>query len=1331
MVAEVGRKLSRIEKEGLRCSFQSTGYQFYTTTPNVVVFNSKENTFPTGSLVWIKEPKDPSKNETGEQEELTIIPLASFVEESSGEVSWTYIEPTGDMDVDNSNMSFAFKARNVWQINGTPEHVYYQTTLDPETNELNISNQVIGAWVQREGDVAFFNSQDMHDAWFYKKIARDVTYDLPVCLAKSGFIEMNMPEDSDWPDRGCITTVENEEYGKRNFFILNTADGSWWCWPVNVKKDTSISAVENISSKLNDQGYTNKANIPKGSAIKVKPSYPSWCLVNKNPIFKDVWESNKIKTNQPRSSWSFNSTGTKAISIMIERTEHAPIFKSINYTLKTSDEYYNEYIPSIYPLQPWYEDQEKTVYMEERTWVFEEGAWKRKSPFVNVMFTTIIRPFNKTTPRNPPQYRDERPLKTNMQNNQDSTNVYTDRFGFVELGFDVQITGPELTDFTFDVNVLNSKNPNELNNLEQGMLTQIKYAMPTKWDKTETIGNPFFHPITIQTDDVLSCWIKLFRHSNEDKIEAAFDGAPSLATISRSLATIRKNLTFEKVLLTLPMGQYIGDFGNGLKGPNSSLFSDEFEFSKDIYYFDAKFKSMDLSSFSFYYEVRLLNQSESDEIPNVLGHFPTRFTRYMPNKWIHNVLRTEGGKVLYVCVLGRIAETQYVGSKNPLFESKIREWVSQPNFEKSKAEEESYFNLNKKVKFRGSSPNAHPHPSDVWMFYNLGGMSSLTDHPTTPKYVFYNKNYPRSTSNAHAVNTLTWMPQNWLHYSDGLPYQMYRTNSTPGWYINTSFPESTPTQPWWLIGACGELFFEAIQLAIFVQEHGLLPKTPQDYVKYLNQDSEELVLFKSPGPAGKAPYIYHVPRVIDPIIPGIYLPTVTRVFHFFKDFEQPMEFKNINANNIVTFLTYVYNLYDNFKLVHDYILGNWHEGYEWKSKLVEEEEITIPVFLWRYTQHPFLALYPDFEVEQWAESVKWYALKLIKNMQELYSPDNRYDNYQIKIKYTTKLYYYFRSPKYIYPDPHDRFSSEGNLNWGQLRAEMGLPPFGGGLDYIKFESWDNVYFPTPHPVLFNHTLGCTAGVNSTGVIQRSVYSCNDLNLYNVDDWLYVYNKIGSSFAPEVNSFRDFIIPDYNFGQNTYNNYYLACCCGDEFDGKSKIVVTPSGHYSYSYRGLFWFKVPVNSYTIIYMSAVGKNKKLPIYYDSQPGVLNVTASDIEHKLVERIGFHFGQITTTHLEAYNKAFNATTEYKDYKLQFEIDMSGNTIIFKPFYADTWKLNIHEILSPYFTHMPSQTANYFHDNTSQVGTVSAAIYDETPSEINDKECQLRLSPLFICKNK
>lgn len=95
-----------------------------------------------------------------------------------------------------------------------------------------------------------------------------------------------------------------------------------------------------------------------------------------------------------------------------------------------------------------------------------------------------------------------------------------------------------------------------------------------------------------------------------------------LATISRSLATIRKGLTFEKILLTLPMGQYIGDFGNGLKGPNSSLFSDEFEFSKDVYYFDAKFKNMDLSSFSFYYEVRLLNQTESDEIPIVLGHFP-------------------------------------------------------------------------------------------------------------------------------------------------------------------------------------------------------------------------------------------------------------------------------------------------------------------------------------------------------------------------------------------------------------------------------------------------------------------------------------------------------------------------------------------------------------------------------------------------------------------------------------------------------------------------------------------------------------------------------------
>lgn len=244
-----------------------------------------------------------------------------------------------------------------------------------------------------------------------------------------------------------------------------------------------------------------------------------------------------------------------------------------------------------------------------------------KRTYSGPLFSTITRFYNKTTPRNPPHHINEDVPKTDAKNNQSNTNTCTDRFGFIELGFNVQITGQELTDFTFTIEILNNKTPNELNTLEQGMLTQIKYAMPTKWDKTETIGEPFFYPITIQTDDILSCWIKLFRHSNEDKIEAAFDGAP-LATISRSLATIRKGLTFEKILLTLPMGQYIGDFGNGLKGPNSSLFSDEFEFSKDVYYFDAKFKNMDLSSFSFYYEVRLLNQTESDEIPIVLGHFP-------------------------------------------------------------------------------------------------------------------------------------------------------------------------------------------------------------------------------------------------------------------------------------------------------------------------------------------------------------------------------------------------------------------------------------------------------------------------------------------------------------------------------------------------------------------------------------------------------------------------------------------------------------------------------------------------------------------------------------
>lgn len=1347
MVAEVGRKMSWIEKEGKRCSFQtSVGYQFYTTTPNVTVFNNEKNVYPTGSLIWIKEPRDPSQLEDDELEELTILPLASFVEKSFGQFSWTYIEPTGDIDIDNNNMSLAFKTRNVWQVNGIAEHVYYKTTLDLETNELKIDNQIIGPWVQREGDVSFFNSQDIHDYWYTKKIFRDVNYDLPVGFVKSGFVELNMPEESDWPDRSCITTVKNEEFGNRDFFIMNTADGSWWCWPVNVEKDRSISSIENISPELAAQSYTNKANIPKGNAIKIKPLYPSWCLVNKNPIFKDVLESEQTKTNQPRYSWSFNSTGTKAISVMIERVEHAPVFKSINYTFKNYEEYLNTYLPSIYPSEPWYEDQEKTVYLEERTWVIEDGAWRLKAPYSGPLFSTIIRPRYKTIPRNPPQHVNEQLLKTNAKYNQSDAKVHTDRFGFVELGFNIQITGPELTDFTFAVEILNNQTPDELNALEQGMLTQIKYAMPTKWDKTETIGTTFFYPITIQTDDILSCWIKLFRHSNEDKIEAAFDGAPSFATISRSLATIRKGLTFEKILLTLPMGQYVGDFGNGLKGPNSSLFSDEFEFSKDVYYFDAKFKNMDLSSFSFYYEVRLLNQTESDEIPSILGQFPVRITKHMPNNWFNTVLRTEGGKVLYVCVLGRLVETQYVGSTNPLFESKIREWVNQPEFESSKAEEEYYFDLNKKVNFRGSSPTTHAHPSDIWTTYNLSAVKQITDSSIDPKYVLYNIDAPYSSFNSNVLNVGSWSNQAWGLISDGLPYNSYLLNTLynpinpyrfASWYVDPAFNESTPTQPWWLLSACGELFFEAIQLAIFKQEHGALPKSSEDYVKYVSNSSfsnTNQVLFKAPGPHGNAPFIYHTPVVANEDT-GEPVPTITRTFYFFKDFEQPIDFESINASNIVTFLIYVYNLYDNFKLIHDYILGNWHEGYEWKSDLVDEEDITIPVYHWRYTQHPFLALYPDFDLEQWVENVKWYALKLIKNMQTLYSTNNTYDKKNIGIKYTKNLYFYFKTPKYINPDPHERFTYGGeNLNWGQLLAEMGLPSFGGaGLDYIKTELWDNTYFPTPHPVLFNHTLGCTAGVNSTGIIQRSVYSCDHLNLYNLNDWLYVYTTFFSDpdIADFSKKFRDFIIPDYNFGQNTYNNYYYTCCCGDEFDAKSKIIVTPSGHYSYSYRGLFWFKKPVNSYSVVYMSADGKNKKLPIFYDSQPGVLNVTSSDIEHKLVEQIGFYFGKITTTHLNAYNKAFNTTTTYEDYKLQFEIDISGNTIIFKPFYADTWKLNIHEILSPYFTHMPSQTFGYFDDNFSKTGKASFAVYDETNAEVNDKVPQLRLSPLFICKNK
>lgn len=1285
MVAEVGRRLSHFEKNGLRCSFVSFGYQFYTTSTTPRVF---EQTYPTGSIIYIKEPNNPS-NPNYVDEELVIRPLASFVENAGDSNAWQYIEPSNNFVTNNENMSFAFKAKNVWQVNGIPEHVYYETFLDETTDSLKIKKQIIGPWVQKEGDISFFNSHNIKDMFYEQKMFHDVKYDIPVGVVKVGYVDQTIPEDADWPDRGCVTTIHDETYGDRSFFILNTADGSWWCWPINVEKDPSLSAVENLTPDLIEQAY--KADIPKESAIKIKPAYPNWCNVKNNPVFKDAYGTKEI--NFPRYSWSFNSKGTKAISVMIERNPVIQSFYSAKYGFDTYSDYINKYIPSIFPMELWYEDLEKTVYYEERTWVFQDGVWRQDAPIVNALFTNVIRPFTKTTPIDPPITKLEYvvDLKTSVN---DDKNVYEDRFGFVELGFDVQITGPNILDFSFTINILTEKNPDILNSLNQGMLTQIKYAMPVDWNKTKTIGNPFNQPLDIKTDTVLSCWVKLYQHINEQQIEAAFDGAPSLLTISRSVANFYKGLDFDNKILTLPMNQYIGDFNNGLKGFDSSLFMDEFSYDQNVFYFDAKFKCMDLSSFSFYYEVRLLNQTKSNDTPINFSFMPIQITNNFPNTFEKHLIQNEGGKKLYVCVLGRIAETSYVGSDNPLFQTKIDEWVTQSNFEDS-LNNEVFLTLNKKTNFRGFTPASFPYPMPILCTYDEHLDSILNYSPMSLGYLQYNGSGPRSFLNPIIFTTRS------------------KGGASPSVVASGSMSHNTPTQPWWLLGPCAELFFEAIQLSIFRMKFGNLPTTKEHFATLAGI---EQYLFVPPGLPGTAPFFKKTPTVPNPY-GGAPFDAMKKAYYFSTDFEQPMFFSAINENTIAAFLTYVFNLYDNFKLVNDYILGNWEEGYDWKSNLSDVADITIPVFNWRYTKHPYLALFPDFDLASWIESVKWYALKLIKNMQELYKEQPYYD-LKIKEKYSSTLNIYFESTINLTIDPHTRYINVGNFNWSNILLELESK----NLPIWQHTEWNDIKYPTPRPVLFNEPLGCSAAVNSMGILQRSQYLSDDLRAYNLQDKsTFLAESTNSWPGPyKFERLRTYNWPNYNIGQNTYNNFYFACFSGDVIDGKSKIVVTATGHYSYSYRGLYWFKKAINAYEICYMSA--GNKKLPIFFTSQPGVLNLTNADIEHKLVEKITFYFGQKAITHLEAYNKAFNHNYTNEDFRLDFSLYLSGGTVGFKPYFNDEGLINLNELLCPYFTHMPNQTGS-FQLNRSQ---------ELTSFVINThgKERQLRLSPLFICKS-
>lgn len=755
------------DHHGLRYSIKTGGYQFYTTTGTPEWFYSSSFGYlPTGSSIVIPTPKEPTENQT-EPVRIVPEPYLSTVQtpplNDQGNPVWKYLETPNTIEEFNTLMNQSlFPQKGIWQINGVPEPIYYVTSLY-DGSKIKVHKKLLNAWMEVGGMMygAGTASPVRYTETFY-----DIGYDVaPGVMTRSTGANQQMP-DGDWPQRACLRQVSTGEW-TRTFIILSTSDDAFICWPILLSNQFDTSLVENASPELLAQSY--KANVPDQYAVTITPNYPSWVYL------KNVMErvDSTDARPDPRYRWSFNSTGTCAISVMIERTTFNETWKKIQYT---------------YPAQQdWF-----TVIQNNAGF----ALWPNNST-PSVSDTGINVQVNSFG------------LFDGVHQVSPVTPIYEDRFGVVELDFQIEITGPELDEFTFAIAIKSSSSPDELEALNLGMLFEVAYAMPLDWSKISAVStdsllpknsNMTVSPLTgnppLYSDDILSAWTTLYWHSLQKSIDKGYNGAISPNVPSKSKISFYKGaIGSQSLLFELPLSQAHGS-GYTENDPNSlppephafitcraNILGERWPFIIDSddesrYEYSATLTHLDLKSLSFYYTAKIIQFKR--DFDSLLDYYGQPSNIYYP--W-----RVQTGELCIPFVFGRNVEKKYCGNTTRPFRLWLEGWIGQA-CETWPDEDEEIFPLDYRIPFRGLCPTRVENVYDV-----ITQGSGLIWYPSD-----------RSLINSICVSTA-------------------RMNEEALYNYFLSEQACKISLPWWLVGQCGtitkQVLYFSFANAIGIESH--------------------------------------------------------------------------------------------------------------------------------------------------------------------------------------------------------------------------------------------------------------------------------------------------------------------------------------------------------------------------------------------------------------------------------------------------------------------------------------------------------------------------------
>lgn len=604
---KMGQDFGAICKVWIEAGGYLSGYQFYTTSPEVHYVGNSGEYHPGGSSVFVPTPSYPVTGQP--QPQVKAYPIHSLVEdppEFNGKPAWGYtLMPSSLFELNELMQRGMFHYKEAWQYNGLPEAT---VTSDGVT--------VFNAWTQPESQIFGFGGLS---GW-YPSQTYDILWD--AAPKKVGKVSKNarpksmQVPDSDWPNRSCL---QNVPYTKtdgssaiRSFYILHAANNEWLCWPV--LEEGLLDVVMRVTGQ-GIYGSSYKGNVLPQYVKRVPMPYPSWAfntptgfyfrddLIPDDPLF------------HPRYTASFKSNGRQAVLTMVQRTP----LQNPNYSIldfQDPDNWAERVVSTT--LGPFVRYADVAKHRSVRSSSLASVLTDRFMPYpFAVMF---------------PQEREGVTAKVYPHfkwSFLDRSPVATDRLGYAVFNLTVAVTGDNLEDFTFSVTRLHDESPDDFYARNLGELSQVVYAknvfnaaVPAAWPKLTA---------PIAEDSFLFATMTLYQHTNEKKY---LQGCYVENAISRQMACVKASfynsvehtLSVPTLLFELPLKQthgsgYQGDpvrdeEGNIIAMPapahefveNPTSCAEDrfrFRFTEDPpkYTYSAVISDLDLSVLSFYYTV--------------------------------------------------------------------------------------------------------------------------------------------------------------------------------------------------------------------------------------------------------------------------------------------------------------------------------------------------------------------------------------------------------------------------------------------------------------------------------------------------------------------------------------------------------------------------------------------------------------------------------------------------------------------------------------------------------------------------------------------------------